>query len=115
MPCLNVADTPNCINCSSYYSMAINQTVYVCYSCLNGSYLDSNNTCVSCVSPCVTCSSLTSSNSCDNDTYYLSSSSTCEYCYNSVLHCKRCLTEDICVTCEEGYNIIFKPGRVLVI
>lgn len=109
VPCFDITGTPNCTTCGSNYNTTSNTTEYFCYSCLNVTYLD-NAACISCVSPCATCSSSSTCSSCINDTYYLTSSNTCSACSSSITHCITCFPNSICTSCDAGYNIVFRPS-----
>ena len=83
-------------------------------SCPNATYLQ-NNTCNSCVSPCLLCSSATTCLSCISSFIFFSSNSSClsscpsgyynqsVSCSQCVSPCGNCTSATFCISCSVNY------------
>lgn len=85
----------NCATCSS-------QNPQLCYTCLTGSYLSSNSTCLSCDRSCTSCNqTATNCLSCSPSRIFINGS-----CTSCPRNCISCSNSNTCLTCAKGFVVV---------
>jgi hypothetical protein len=73
----------NCYICTP--GTCVTCTLYACIQCNNGFYLNSDNSCPPCISPCATCENSSTCYTCING--YYQNAGLCLQCMNPCLSC----------------------------
>jgi hypothetical protein len=89
----------NCLTCIQNGGTGI----WTCTSCRDGWYVG-NTSCVSCILPCLTCSTSSNCLTCSSLGYYFNSG-TCTLCNTNMTNCVSCISNSICLTCVYGYVV----------